>query len=410
MKYSDEQQKIIDADIKNNLVSASAGSGKTTVLTERIGEEVKNGPLSVDRMLVVTFTEDAASHMADKIEEKLRNKRNEAAASGDNELASRLSSQIDLLPNAYIQTMHGFCSRVIREKGYLIKNEKMAEFTDPSCRIVSGSEQDVLLNTAIEYAIKDMYAECRSEDDPFIRFTRRFGDGRSDNSLAGLVKSTFKTLRSLPDYLLKCDALLKKREECDKNNQIMFSSELEQISGEIKDYLIQVKELFEDSSFASVLKEHPKYQIVEEYSNDEFLSLVTSSIEKAVEQFETHKGIDFFECLAPVKDLNSLTFKSFFQKADLNGDDRPILAVVTLRHFISPGCLSDSKYTNPYDLPDEYIKLIGFDKEQILANQKTGTEACRSFVELLKMRNMRILRTICIVWIIPIWNILHMRS
>lgn len=384
MKYSDEQQKIIDADIKNNLVSASAGSGKTTVLTERIGEEVKNGPLSVDRMLVVTFTEDAASHMADKIEEKLRNKRNEAAASGDNELASRLSSQIDLLPNAYIQTMHGFCSRVIREKGYLIKNEKMAEFTDPSCRIVSGSEQDVLLNTAIEYAIKDMYAECRSEDDPFIRFTRRFGDGRSDNSLAGLVKSTFKTLRSLPDYLLKCDALLKKREECDKNNQIMFSSELEQISGEIKDYLIQVKELFEDSSFASVLKEHPKYQIVEEYSNDEFLSLVTSSIEKAVEQFETHKGIDFFECLAPVKDLNSLTFKSFFQKADLNGDDRPILAVVTLRHFISPGCLSDSKYTNPYDLPDEYIKLIGFDKEQILANQKTGTEACRSFVELLK--------------------------
>ena len=157
--------------------------------------------------------------------------------------------------------MHGFCSRVIREKGYLIKNEKMAEFTDPSCRIVSGSEQDVLLNTAIEYAIKDMYAECRSEDDPFIRFTRRFGDGRSDNSLAGLVKSTFKTLRSLPDYLLKCDSLLKKREECDKNNQIMFSSELEQISGEIKDYLIQVKELFEDSSFASVLKEHPKYQI-----------------------------------------------------------------------------------------------------------------------------------------------------
>ena len=73
MKFSDEQQKIIDAEINNNLVSASAGSGKTTVLTARIGEEVKSGKLSVDGMLVVTFTEDAASHMADKIEDKLRN-------------------------------------------------------------------------------------------------------------------------------------------------------------------------------------------------------------------------------------------------------------------------------------------------------------------------------------------------
>ena len=114
MKFSDEQNKIINAGLDNNLVSASAGSGKTTVLTARIGDEVSNGILSVDKMLVVTFTEDAASHMADKIEEKLRSLRNGAAANGDQDLASRLSSQIDLLPNAYIQTMHGFCSRVIK--------------------------------------------------------------------------------------------------------------------------------------------------------------------------------------------------------------------------------------------------------------------------------------------------------
>ena len=91
MKFSDEQQKIIDAELNNNLVSASAGSGKTTVLTARIGEEVKSGKLSVDGMLVVTFTEDAASHMADKIEDKIRSLRNEA---GTPEEASYLSSQI----------------------------------------------------------------------------------------------------------------------------------------------------------------------------------------------------------------------------------------------------------------------------------------------------------------------------
>ena len=384
MKFSDEQNAIINAKLNNNLVSASAGSGKTTVLTARIGEEIKQDTLSVDSMLVVTFTEDAASHMADKIEEKLRSLRNDATSSGDTDMAAKLSSQLDLLPNAYIQTMHGFCSRVIKEKGYLVADEKMADFTDPSCRIVSGSEQDVLLNTAVDYAIKDMYAACESEDAPFIRFTRRFGDGRSDNTLTGIVTNTYKTLRSLPNYLQHCDDLLGKREACDAGNKIMFSDVIERIAEEIKDYLLLVKDLFEDSDFSSMLEEHPKYQIVEEYSNDEFISLVTGRIDKAVEEYETHKGIDFFECLAPVKDLSDLKFKSFFQKADLSGDDRPLYAVVTLRHFISPGSLSDSKYTNPYDLPDEYIDLIGFDKEQILKNQKTGTEACRSFVELLK--------------------------
>ena len=122
MKFSDEQNAIINAKLDNNLVSASAGSGKTTVLTARIGDEVMSGALSVDAMLVVTFTEDAAAHMAEKIEEKLRSLRNEAVANGDTDRASRLSAQIDLLPNAYIQTMHGFCSRVIKEKGYLLSD------------------------------------------------------------------------------------------------------------------------------------------------------------------------------------------------------------------------------------------------------------------------------------------------
>ena len=58
MEFSAEQKKIIYAELNNNLVSASAGSGKTTVLTARIGDEVSSGKLSTDAMLVVTFTED----------------------------------------------------------------------------------------------------------------------------------------------------------------------------------------------------------------------------------------------------------------------------------------------------------------------------------------------------------------
>ena len=388
MKFSDEQQKIIDAEVNNNLVSASAGSGKTTVLTARIGEEVKSGTLSVDGMLVVTFTEDAASHMADKIEDKLRGLRNDAAAAGDNDLSAKLSTQIDLLPNAYIQTMHGFCSRVIKEKGYILEDGPMADFTDPSCRILSGSEQEVLLQNAVDHAIQAMYEECDSEDDDFISFTRRFGDGRSDGSLAGIVTSTYTTLRSLPDYIEKCEELIQKREQRDREGKIMFFEDDNDIPGVIADYLASMKSMIMDSEFDSVLECHDTYQIVKDMSNEEFIGELISRIDQALAHYETHKGADFFEGLTPLKELGEHDFNNMFRNADFRGDDKAFLAIVSLRHFISPGKWDDIKFANSFDLPEEYSSLIGFTEEQILANQKEGTRACRSFVELLKKTDM----------------------
>lgn len=388
MKFSDEQQKIIDAEVNNNLVSASAGSGKTTVLTARIGEEVKSGTLSVDGMLVVTFTEDAASHMADKIEDKLRGLRNDAAAAGDNDLSAKLSTQIDLLPNAYIQTMHGFCSRVIKEKGYILEDGPMADFTDPSCRILSGSEQEVLLQNAVDHAIQAMYEECDSEDDDFISFTRRFGDGRSDGSLAGIVTSTYTTLRSLPDYIEKCEELIQKREQRDREGKIMFFEDDNDIPGVIADYLASMKSMIMDSEFDSVLGCHDTYQIVKDMSNEEFIGELISRIDQALAHYETHKGADFFEGLTPLQELGEHDFNNMFRNADFRGDDKAFLAIVSLRHFISPGKWDDIKFANSFDLPEEYSSLIGFTEEQILANQKEGTRACRSFVELLKKTDM----------------------
>ncbi|MBR2550331.1 MAG: UvrD-helicase domain-containing protein [Clostridiales bacterium] len=384
MKFSAEQEKIINAELNNNLVSASAGSGKTTVLTARIGEEVKSGRLSVDGMLVVTFTEDAASHMADKIEEKLRSLRNEAVLARDNELAERLSAQIDLLPNAYIQTMHGFCSRVIKEKGYVLEDGPMADFTDPSCRILSDSEQGVLLQHAVEYAIKAMYEECTSEDDNFVSFTRRFGDGRSDMSLAGIVTGTYKTLRSLPDYLDKCEELISKREERDRKGQVMYFETENDIPETIAGYLNRIKTIILSSDFDSVLASHETYQIVDDMSNEEYISEVISGIDHALEHYETHKGADFFKGLAKLKELGELKYKNIFRNPDFRGDDKAFLAIISLRHFISPGSWAGVNYDNALDLPEEYSDLIGFDEEQILENQKEGTKACRAFVELLK--------------------------
>lgn len=381
MDFSSEQKAIINAEINNILVSASAGSGKTTVLTARIGDEIKSRKLSVDSMLVVTFTEDAAAHMADKIEERLRGLRKDAK---DEEEAAYLSKQIDMLPNAYIQTMHGFCSRVIKEKGYLLESGPMAEFTDPTCRIISESEQDILLQSAVDSALKDLYKECESSDDPFIEFTRRFGDGRNDKTIIDFVKNTYQSLRSLPDYLEKCDELIEKRERRNINKQIMSDNDFNEFKKTITDYLSKVKKMFEDREFDSVLADHEKYRMVKDLSNDEFINEVTNTIGKVLEESKDLQGIEFIRCVKKLSVLGEHEYSSFYQKADLRGDDKPMLALVTLRHFVQPGKWNEAKYNNCYDLPEEYIKLLSFDPDTILPNQIRGTETAKQFVRLLK--------------------------
>ena len=69
VKWTEEQQKVIDLRDRNILVSAAAGSGKTAVLVERIISRItdENDPADVDRLLVVTYTEAAAAEMKERI-------------------------------------------------------------------------------------------------------------------------------------------------------------------------------------------------------------------------------------------------------------------------------------------------------------------------------------------------------
>jgi len=69
MKWTSEQQKVIDYRNRNILVSAAAGSGKTAVLVERIIERItdKENPVDIDKLLVVTFTNAAATEMRERV-------------------------------------------------------------------------------------------------------------------------------------------------------------------------------------------------------------------------------------------------------------------------------------------------------------------------------------------------------
>ena len=104
--YKSEQREAIFYDGGNMLVSASAGSGKTFVMIERLINIIKSGRAEISNVLAVTFTEKAAAEMKEKLKKALI----KSIEQGNKELAPKLED----IPTADISTLHAFCGKLIR--------------------------------------------------------------------------------------------------------------------------------------------------------------------------------------------------------------------------------------------------------------------------------------------------------
>ena len=109
MKWTDEQKRVIDTRAANILVAASAGSGKTAVLVARILALLLDPehPMNIDELLIVTFTKAAAGEMKERIARAIADALEEDP---DNE---HLHRQTQLIHNAKITTIDGFCSYLV---------------------------------------------------------------------------------------------------------------------------------------------------------------------------------------------------------------------------------------------------------------------------------------------------------
>ncbi|MBR6742274.1 MAG: UvrD-helicase domain-containing protein, partial [Clostridia bacterium] len=110
--YTEAQLRAIESKAKRLLVCAAAGSGKTTVLTERILRYVSDPdtPGSLSRLIVVTFTRAAAAELRDRI-------RAELEAEFENNPTEHLTHEILSIAGARISTIHSFCYDLIRAEG-----------------------------------------------------------------------------------------------------------------------------------------------------------------------------------------------------------------------------------------------------------------------------------------------------
>ena len=128
MGWTQEQQEAIDKRNSNILVAASAGSGKTAVLVERIIKRIIEENVDIDRLLIVTFTRAAASEMRERIENKIREKLIE------NPQNKHLRKQLKNIKSAYITTIDSFFFKVVQNNFYELSgidpNVGIAEIKD----------------------------------------------------------------------------------------------------------------------------------------------------------------------------------------------------------------------------------------------------------------------------------------
>ena len=188
MGFTKEQQAAIDARGKV-IVSASAGSGKTTVMIERIIQLVLGG-VGVDEVLAVTFTKKAAAQMKEKLSKKLIEKINDDTT--DPNQRERLKKQLPKVGGADISTIHSFCSRLIRSHFY-------AAGVDSGFRVIGGDDADgtALKNEALDELLEEGY---ESQDEEFFHLLSVYWRKKSDKALRRIFLGLYDPLRSRADY------------------------------------------------------------------------------------------------------------------------------------------------------------------------------------------------------------------
>lgn len=185
-QFTDNQWQAVFDGNENILVSASAGSGKTTVLVRRVIEKLKSG-VDIDRLLIVTYTEAAAKEMKERIQLALQKA---ITNESDQEKKQHFIRQLTLLPTANISTLHAFCLTVIRRFYYLIE-------MDPVFRLLTDETEMLLLKEDVWDELREQfYAE---NQESFYQLTSNFSNDRSDDGLTRLIFSLYEFARANPD-------------------------------------------------------------------------------------------------------------------------------------------------------------------------------------------------------------------
>lgn len=183
-KWTPQQNNAINARGRNILVSAAAGSGKTAVLVERVIKKITDSenPVDIDKLLIVTFTNNAASEMKFRITKSLKEiLRNEPF----NQNAQR---QLNLMPNAKICTIDSFCINLVRENFFELGINQ--DFTNLDENEASLLEDEIISNLTDEL--------FENNDEEFIKLVEQFNTPGNEKPFINAVKKVRRFIYAQP--------------------------------------------------------------------------------------------------------------------------------------------------------------------------------------------------------------------
>lgn len=220
MKWSDSQRDVIDFRGNSLLVSAAAGSGKTAVLVERIVARIldENHPLDIDHLLVVTFTNAAASQLKQRIIDNIEKKLDDEEHPLEDKKRDRLTRQLSLVNNAQISTIHSFCLSLIR-------NYFLELGIDPGFRMADETELTLWKADVLSKLLENAY-EHVEEDEEFRYLVESIAHGRTDDALGEILLRIYQLGQSEPfpeqwfqDSWSRMDAILMAAERGEENQE-----------------------------------------------------------------------------------------------------------------------------------------------------------------------------------------------
>ena len=294
-KKTAEQIEAIYTAGQNILVSASAGSGKTFVMAERILDQLARG-VEISQLFISTFTVKAATELKERLEKKISQQIQET---DDVELKQHLGRQLADLPNAAIGTMDSFTQKFLGKHGYLID-------IAPNFRILQNESEQLLLKNEVFHQVFEEHYQGENKE-KFSSLVKNFaGRGKDERGLRQQVYKIYDFLQSTssPQKWLN-ESFLKGFEEAD------FANEKDKLTEQIKQALWDLESFFR-YHLDNDAKEFPKAAYLEAVQQvlDEISSLNQESDSQA------YRAV-LARIVAISKEKNGRALANSSRKADL---------------------------------------------------------------------------------------------
>ncbi|MBU3142633.1 helicase-exonuclease AddAB subunit AddA [Clostridium sp. CF012] len=366
VSWTQDQQKAILTRDCNILVAAAAGSGKTAVLVERIIKIVtdEERPTDIDKLLVVTFTNAAASEMRERIAQAISK---ELRINPQSKLLQR---QLTLLNKSSITTIHSFCLEVIRSNFHIVD-------LDPNFRIADTTEAVLLKQEALEELFEERYVSIAEEEN-----NQESEKNLEENSSRALEQdpsfeklaatSSFLSLEEAPSFIKLVEAYSNNKEDLGLQTIVLSLYNFAMSSTDPTKWLLNAAEDFNikegyslsDTPWATVLMEDIKIELQGiEKVMIKALKIVEGSVAIAL-----YNEV-FIADLAIISDLLSASKNSFEQLAGtieiLNFQKLP-----TIR-----GCEDKEKQKSVQEIRNKVKKQLQELSQQVMgANSETALE------------------------------------